>query len=84
MTGSLLRFLGLSFDQPAPDHFSRLRGWLPKNAMAKIDPEVPLQFIAKGLTINEGIAIDARLVSSLHHAGKVGCGDRRKIAHRLL
>jgi len=63
---SFKKFLGLSFDQASPDHstFSRFRSRLSKEAMARINSEVLLQFTAKGLTINEGIAIDARLVQS--------------------
>ena len=66
---SFKKFLGLSFDQPSPDHstFSRFRSRLSKNAMAKINAEVLVQFTSKGLTINEGIAIDARLVQSTSH-----------------
>jgi len=66
---SFKKFLGLSFDQPSPDHstFSRFRGRLSKEAMAKINSAVLLQFTSKGLTINEGIAIDARLVQSASH-----------------
>ena len=67
MIGSLSNdFLGLSFDKPSPDHstFSRFRSRLSKNAMDDINSEILRQFEAKGLTINEGIAIDARLVKS--------------------
>ena len=35
--------------------------------MSEINHEVLVQFTAKGLTINEGIAIDARLVQSASH-----------------
>lgn len=63
---SFKKFLGLSFDKPSPDHstFSRFRGRLSKEAMIKLNNEILLQFAHKGLTINEGIAIDARLVKS--------------------
>jgi IS5 family transposase len=63
---SFKRFLGLSFDRPSPDHstFSRFRSRLSKNAMDEINSEILRQFEAKGLTINEGIAVDARLVKS--------------------
>jgi len=66
---SFKKFLGLSFDQPSPDHstFSRFRSRLSKEAMAKINSAVLMQFSSKGLTINEGIAIDARLVQSASH-----------------
>ena len=66
---SFKKFLGLSFDKPSPDHstFCRFRGRLSKNTMAEINNAVLLQFSQKGLTINEGIAIDARLVQSASH-----------------
>ena len=61
---SFKKFLGLSFDDPAPDHstFSRFRGRFSKDNMRMINHELLSQFAAKGLTINEVIAIDARLV----------------------
>lgn len=51
---------------PSPDHstFSRFRKRLSKKAMIKINSEVLKQFDKKGLSINEGIAIDARLLQS--------------------
>lgn len=63
---SFKKFLGLPFDKPSPDHstFSRFRSRLSKKAMTKINNEVLLQFARQGLAINEGIAIDARLVQS--------------------
>jgi len=66
---SFKKFLGLSFDEPAPDHstFSRFRGRFSKDTMRIINHELLSQFAAKGLTINEGIAIDARLVQSASH-----------------
>ena len=66
---SFKKFLGLPFDQQSPDHstFCRFRSRLSKEAMAKINSEVLIQFTSKGLTINEGIAIDARLVQSASH-----------------
>jgi IS5 family transposase len=62
------KFLGLSLDDPAPDNstFSRFRGRFSKDAMRMIN-QLLLQFAAKGLTINKGIAIDARLVQSVSH-----------------
>ena len=56
---SFKKFLGLSFDQPSPDHstFSRFRNRLSKKAMNAINHEVLMQFTSKGLAINEGIAI---------------------------
>ncbi len=63
---SFKRFLNLSFSKPSPDHstFSRFRNRLSKEAMDQINSEILHQFENKGLTINEGIAIDARLVKS--------------------
>jgi len=63
---SFKKFLGLPFSQPSPDHstFSRFRTRLSKKAMGQINSEILLQFEKQGLTINEGIAVDARLVKS--------------------
>jgi len=63
---SFKKFLGLSFSKPSPDHstFSRFRKRLSKNAMDQINSEILRQFESQGLTINEGIAVDARLVKS--------------------
>jgi len=63
---SFKTFLRLPFDMPSPDHstFSRFRKRLSKKAMIKINSEVLKQFDKEGLTINEGVAIDARLVQS--------------------
>ena len=66
---SFKTFLGLSFNRPSPDHstFSRFRGRLSKEAMSKINNSVLQQFSQKGLSINEGVAVDARLVKSASH-----------------
>ena len=63
---SFKKFLGLSFSKPSPDHstFSRFRARLSKEAMDQINSEILRQFESQGLTINEGIAVDARLVKS--------------------
>src|SRR4030042_2316287 len=63
---SFKRFLGLPLDKPSPDHstFSRFRSRLSKNAMDQINSEILRQFEKQGLVINEGIAVDARLVQS--------------------
>ncbi len=63
---SFKKFLDLSFEHPSPDHstFSRFWSWLSKDAMMWINNEVLQQFAQKGLTIKEGIAIDARLIQS--------------------
>jgi IS5 family transposase len=66
---SFKKFIGLSFDQHSPDHstFSRFRGRLSKEAMNLINSDVLQQFSRKGLVINEGVAVDARLVQSASH-----------------
>ena len=63
---SFKKFLGLSFSKPSPDHstFSRFRARLSKNAMDQINSEILRQFEAQGLTINEGIAVDASVITS--------------------
>ena len=63
---SFKKFLGLSLSKPSPDHstFSRFRSRLSKEAMDQVNSEILRQFEQQGLTINEGIAIDARLVQS--------------------
>ena len=66
---SFKKFIGLSFDKHSSDHstFSRFRGRLSKEAMTRINSVVLKQFSQKGLTINEGVAVDARLVQSASH-----------------
>jgi IS5 family transposase len=66
---SFKMFLLLSLDKPSPDHstFSRFRGRLSKNAMTEINSAVLRQFADRGLSITEGVAIDARLVQSASH-----------------
>jgi IS5 family transposase len=63
---SFKEFLQLPLHMPSPDHstFSRFRKRLSKKVMIKINNEVLKQFAKKGLSINEGIAVDARLVRS--------------------
>lgn len=63
---SFKKFLGLSFNDPSPDHstFSRFRKRLSKKAMDQLNSEILRQFESKGLIINEGVAVDARLVQS--------------------
>jgi IS5 family transposase len=78
---SFKKFLGLSFDDSAPDHstFSRFRGRFSKDNMRMINHELLSQFAAKGLTINEGIAIDARLVqSACHHISNKEIQEQRE------
>ncbi|MBN1548081.1 MAG: IS5 family transposase [Syntrophaceae bacterium] len=66
---SFKKFLGMPMDEPSPDHytFSRFRSRLPKETMKAINHELLSQFASRGLAINEGIAIDARLVQSASH-----------------
>ena len=63
---SFKKFLDLPFSKPSPDHstFSRFRTRLSKGAMDQLNSEILRQFEGQGLTINEGIAVDARLVQS--------------------
>ena len=63
---SFKEFLRLPLSKPSPDHstFSRFRSRLSKKAMDQINTEILRQFESQGLTINEGIAIDERLVKS--------------------
>ena len=63
---SFKKFLGLPMDKPSPDHstFSRFRSRLSKDAMTKLNSAVLTGFEKKGFSINEGMAIDARLVKS--------------------
>lgn len=63
---SFKKFLGLPMDEPSPDHstFSRFRSRLSKETMKAINHELLSQFASRGLAINEGIAVDARLVQS--------------------
>ncbi|MFH1294043.1 MAG: transposase, partial [Pseudomonadota bacterium] len=66
---SFKKFIGISFGNVSPDHstFSRFRSRLSKEAMDRINSEILRQFERQGLTINEGIAVDARLVKSASH-----------------
>ena len=63
---SFKKFLGLTMDKPSPDHstFSRFRNRLSKEAMIQLNNIVLREFEKRGLSINEGIAVDARLVKS--------------------
>jgi transposase, IS5 family len=63
---SFKKFIGLPFAHHSPDHsiFSRFRSRISKNGMDQINSDILRQFEAKGVTINEGVAIDARLVKS--------------------
>lgn len=63
---SFKEFLQLPLHMPSPDHstFSRFRARLSKKGMIQINSELLNQFAKEGITINEGIAVDARLVKS--------------------
>lgn len=63
---SFKKFIGLTLDKPSPDHstFSRFRSRLSKQAMIELNNVVLREFAKRGLSINEGIAVDARLVKS--------------------
>jgi len=63
---SFQAFLGLSKLDASPDHstFSRFRKRLTKEKFDRIVGEILNQFSDQGLTINEGVAIDARIVKS--------------------
>ena len=66
---SFKKFLGIAFDERSPDYstFSRFRSRLSQDTMRLINHELLSQFASRGLTINEGIAVDARLVQSASH-----------------
>jgi IS5 family transposase len=59
------KFLGLPLDRPSPDHstFSKFRSRLSEEAMRELNSLVLQGFAKRGLSINEGIAVDARLPS---------------------
>ena len=63
---SFKSFLDLPMDCPSPDHstFSRFRKRLSKDAMVQINSILLKQFYQLGLKVNEGVAVDARLVKS--------------------
>jgi IS5 family transposase len=63
---SFKSFLGLPIDQPAPDHstFSRFRSRLSSKAMTQINSALLNQFHQHGISINKGVAVDARLIKS--------------------
>jgi len=79
---SFKKFLGISIDKPSPDHstFSRFRSRLSKEAMMKLNNEVLQAFAKRGLSINEGIAVDARLVKSASRP--ISNNDVRKLKEK--
>ena len=62
---SFKKILRLPLDKPSPGYstFSRFRSRLLKDAMIKLNSEVLRGFAKRGLGINEGVAVDARLAS---------------------
>ena len=66
---SFQAFLGLSTSQSSPDHstFSKFRKRLTKGKFDLIVGDILNQFAEHGLVINEGIAVDARVVKSASH-----------------
>ena len=79
---SFKKFLGLPLDRPSPDHstFSRFRSRLSKEAMIHINDIVLQEFAQRGLSINEGIAVDARLVKSASRP--MSSDDLRKLKEK--
>ncbi|MBU1193716.1 MAG: IS5 family transposase [Proteobacteria bacterium] len=63
---SFQKFLGLSASESSPDHstFSKFRKRLTKGKFELIVQNILNQFSERGLVINEGIAVDARVVKS--------------------
>ena len=63
---SFQTFLGLSVNEASPDHstFSKFRKRLTKGKFDLIVGDILNQFADQGLSINEGIAVDARIVKS--------------------
>lgn len=63
---SFKSFLNLPMDYPSPDHstFSRFRKRISQDAMIQINSALLKQFHTQGLSINKGVAVDARLVKS--------------------
>lgn len=59
-------FLNLPMEYLSPDHstFSRFRDRIPKDDMIVLNSELLKQLHAQGITINRGVAVDARLVKS--------------------
>ena len=76
---SFKKFSNLSLDKPSPDHstFSRFRSRLSKEAMIHINTIVLQEFVKRGLSINEGIAVDARLVKSASRP--ISSDEQRKL-----
>ena len=67
---SFKKFLGLPFGKLSLDQFtfSRFRSRLSREAIIEINHEFLLQFARMGFSINERIAVDARLVKSASRA----------------
>ncbi len=71
---SFKSFLNLPLDYASPDHsiFSRFRKRLSDDAMIQINSELLKQFHRYGLSINKGVAVDARLVKSASRSKSKG------------
>lgn len=69
---SFKKFLGIPFTDPSPAHstFSRFRKRLSKKAMDQLNSTITLQLDKKGLTINEGIAVDAKIIKLQNRYGE--------------
>lgn len=63
---SFKSFLDMPLDYSSPDHstFSRFRKRLSRDAMVQINSVLLKQFYQQGISINKGVAVDARLVKS--------------------
>jgi transposase, IS5 family len=63
---SFKKFLGLSIEQPSPDQsmVSRFRDRLSAHQMILLNDRILQEFEKRGLRINEGIAVNVRLVES--------------------
>jgi len=63
---SFKTFLNLPMDYPSPDHstFSRFRARISQEAMIQLNSTLLKQFHQHGISINKGVAVDARLVKS--------------------
>lgn len=63
---SFKSFLDLPMDYASPDHstFLRFRKRLSKDAMVQINSVLLKQFYQQGISVNKGVAVDARLVKS--------------------
>ena len=77
---SFQTFLGFLANEVSPDHstFSKFRKGLTKGKFDVIVGDILNQFAERGLSINEGIAIDARIVKSASRPKKIGRASCRE------